>query len=204
MPSHRELSPSARGGSTSPHATPLMGRPLRLPIHGIRVLLLGSLASGAVAPSPVAALPPSSGLMTLVGTDRVLSSSGDPIWELRLEIPGQKLRRFDALVGRAASQQSDRQRLGSRSPLPPGPYQVTDIEPVQPGDDPQLGRFLWIGLEPLFPTGRRGLGIHHDPSAGRGRQSGTDGCIGLIHGNDLLVLSDLIQRHGTRDLVVLE
>lgn len=50
----------------------------------------------------------------------------------------------------------------------------------------------------------QGLGIHHDPSAGRGRQSGTDGCIGLIHGNDLLVLSDLIRRHGTRDLVVLD
>ena len=67
----------------------------------------------------------------------------------------------------------------------------------------------WAGFSGLawslcFPTGRRGLGIHHDPSAGRGRDSGTDGCIGLIHGNDLLVLSDLIQRHGTRDLLVLD
>jgi hypothetical protein len=46
------------------------------------------------------------------------------------------------------------------------------------------------------------LGIHHDPSAGRGRRSGTDGCIGLIHGNDLLVLGDLLQRSGTRELEV--
>jgi hypothetical protein len=61
---------------------------------------------------------------------------------------------------------------------------------------------VWIGLEPQFPSARRGLGIHHDPSAGRGRASGTDGCIGLIHGNDLLVLGDLLRRSGTRALEV--
>ncbi len=180
-----------------------MGRPLRPWIWGLAALL-GPWTAGQAAQRSIDAAPAPAGLMTLVGTNRVLSSSGDPIWELQLAIPGQKLRSFDALVGRASRQQANRQRLGSRSPLPPGPYRVTDIEPIQPGDDPQLGRFLWIGLVPRFPTGRRGLGIHHDPSAGRGRQSGTDGCIGLIHGNDLLVLSDLIRRHGTRDLVVLD
>jgi hypothetical protein len=86
--------------------------------------------------------------------------------------------------------------------LPLGRYSVTEITAVDPTDEAELGRFLWIGLEPDFPTARRGLGIHHDPSAGRGRGSGTDGCIGLIHGNDLLVLGDLLRRSGTTELLV--
>lgn len=158
-----------------------------------------SAGEGAVARSSPAA---ASGGMTLVSTKRRMPISGDPIWELELTLPGQKARRFPALVGRKDFQTADRHRLGSQAPLPPGPYEVNEIEPMRPGDDPQLGRFFWIGLEPLFPTDRRALGIHHDPSAGRGRNSGTNGCIGLINGNDVIVLADLLRRHGTRYLVV--
>ncbi len=140
--------------------------------------------------------------MTLVRTTRTLTLTGDPVWELQLLLPGQALRRYEAVVGRAGRQDGDRNALGSRAPLPPGQYRVTGIEPVEANDDPELGRFVWIGLEPQFPSLRKGLGIHHDPSAGRGKRSGTDGCIGLIHGNDLLVLGDLLTRSGTRDLEV--
>ena len=165
-------------------------------------------AAGPLHPFPgqVAVAPRSpatgTGVMTLMSTDRVMPVSGDPIWELELVIPGQKLRRFPAVVGRAGFQSADRHRLGSQAPLPPGAYEVSEIEPMRPEDPPQLGRFFWIGLEPLFPTGRRALGIHHDPSAGRGRDSGTNGCIGLINGNDVIVLADLLRRHGTRHLMV--
>ncbi|MCP9899840.1 L,D-transpeptidase [Cyanobium sp. Cruz CV13-4-11] len=140
--------------------------------------------------------------MVLVRTERQLPISGDPIWELRLLLPGEPPRAYEALVGRARRQEGDRDRLGSKAPLPLGRYSVTEITPVDPTDEAELGRFLWIGLEPDFPTARRGLGIHHDPSAGRGRGSGTDGCIGLIHGNDLLVLGDLLRRSGTTELLV--
>lgn len=140
--------------------------------------------------------------MTLVRTVRTLPRTDDPIWELQLALPGQPLRSYDAVVGKAGWRPEDRLRLGSRAPLPQGNYRVTLIEPIGEGEEPELGRFVWIGLEPRFETARKGLGIHHDPSAGRGRRSGTDGCIGLIYGNDLLVLGDLLQRSGTRELQV--
>ena len=76
--------------------------------------------------------------------------------------------------------------------LPPGRYTVSGILPVEPDDPPELGRLIWIGLEPQFPTERAGLGIHHDPSAGLGRESGTDGCIGVIRGDDLMTLAALL------------
>ncbi len=170
--------------------------------------LTGSLgAPSGVLGSPVAAptTAPSAagaGQLVLVRTDRMLPLTDDPIWELQLSLPGQPTRSYEALVGRVRRQNGDRGKLGSKAPLPMGHYTVSEIAPVQPTDDPELGRFLWIGLEPTFATARRGLGIHHDPSAGRGRLSGTDGCIGLIHGNDLLVLGDLLRSSGIRDLVV--
>ncbi len=161
----------------------------------------GALGSPAAAPSAIASAT-GAGQLVLVRTDRLLPITDDPIWELQLRLPGQPTRSYEALVGRVRRQSGDRSKLGSKAPLPMGHYTVSEIEPVQPSDDPELGRFLWIGLEPTFATARRGLGIHHDPSAGRGRLSGTDGCIGLIHGNDLLVLGDLLRSSGIRDLVV--
>ena len=140
--------------------------------------------------------------LVLVRTDRQLPVSGDPIWELRLSLPGDPPRAYEAVVGRARRQEADRDVMGSKAPLPRGRYAVTEITPVEPTDPEELGRFLWIGLQPEFPTARRGLGIHHDPSAGQGRSSGTNGCIGLIHGNDLLVLGALLRRSGIRELLV--
>lgn len=170
-------------------------------------LALLALAWGLAAPlgghvPSALAVGTGGGHMVLVRTDRQLPITGDPIWELQLLLPGQPPRAYEALVGRVRRQDGDRGRLGSKAPLPRGRYAVTEITPVAATDDAELGRFLWIGLEPDFPTARRGLGIHHDPSAGRGRRSGTDGCIGLIHGNDLLVLGDLLRRSGTTALLV--
>lgn len=172
--------------------------------NGLALLALAwILAAPAGGPGHRAlAVGTGSGQMVLVRTERQLPISGDPIWELQLLLPGQPPRAYEALVGRARRQDGDRDRLGSKAPLPRGRYAVTEITPVEPTDEAELGRFLWIGLEPDFPTARRGLGIHHDPSAGRGRSSGTDGCIGLIHGNDLLVLGDLLRRSGTTELLV--
>ena len=157
----------------------------------------------ALAPGAVAApAPPAAGQMVLVRTPRILPRTGDPVWELQLALPGQPLRSYEAVVGRADRQTGDRQRLGSKAPLPQGRYRVTEIEATGDADDPELGRFVWIGLEPEFHSARRGLGIHYDPSAGRGRRRGTDVCDGLLHGNDLLVLGDLLRRSGTRELIV--
>jgi hypothetical protein len=167
-------------------------------VGAIQNAVAASIGVAPVSPSDSAA----SGQLTLVRTDRLLPLSGDPVWELQLDLPGQPRRAYEALVGRAARQLADRDLLGSRAPLPQGRYLLSPSTPVQIGDSGELGRFFWIALEPQFPTARRGLGIHHDPSAGWGRQSGTDGCIGLIHGNDLLGLAALLERSGTRELLV--
>jgi hypothetical protein len=175
------------------------GTPALIALAGTPAL---SSPAGAQALAAAPAAPAATGELVLVRTTRTLPITGDPIWELQLDLPGEPQRAYEALVGRARHQQADRDRLGSGAPLPRGHYTVTEITPLDGSDGPELGRFLWIGLEPDFPTGRRGLGIHHDPSAGAGRRSGTDGCIGLIHGNDLLVLGDLLLRSGTRTLLV--
>ena len=167
----------------------------------------GLRAVGAVAPAgasfgvPVAA----PGRMTLLRTSRQLTGSGDPIWQLRLEIPGEQPRSFAALVGRAARQQGDRHSLGSQAPLPRGTYHVSEIVSLAelPDLNPELGKLFWIGLEPDFATNRRGLGIHLDPSAGKPQDSGTDGCIGLIHAQELVALGELLRRSGTTSLQVL-
>ncbi len=160
--------------------------------------LLSGGASAAIEPAPASA----AGRLILVRTERIIAATGDPVWQLRLTLPGQRPRSFEALVGRAGRQQADRNRLGSQAPLPLGHYTVTEITAVGPEDPPELGGPVWIGLQPQFPTARRALGIHQDPSAGLGADSGTDGCIGLIRGDDLLALAELLQRTGIRELVV--
>lgn len=140
--------------------------------------------------------------LVLERTGRRIASTGDPIWDLRLEIPGEPTRRFDAVSGRANRQNADRDRMGSWAPLPAGTYSVGPVEPLADGAYPELGP-VWISIEPTFTTGRRVLGIHQDPSAGRlNSQSGTLGCIGLVNRNDMLNLSALIERSGTERLVV--
>ena len=140
-------------------------------------------------------------VLVLEKTHRRLPSTGDPIWSLRLEIPGQPVRQFDAVSGRANRQSADRDRLGSRAPLPAGHYLLGPVEPLAAGAYPELGP-VWIGIEPTFPTGRRVLGIHQDPSAGLGANSGTLGCIGLIKRNDLLELARQVNKAKIRELVV--
>ena len=141
--------------------------------------------------------------LVLERTERRIASTGDPIWDLRLEISGEPTRRFDAVSGRANRQNADRDRMGSRAPLPAGTYSVGPVEPLADGAYPELGP-VWISIEPTFTTGRRVLGIHQDPSAGRlNSQSGTLGCIGLVHRKDMLDLSSLIEQSGTQRLVVM-
>ena len=139
--------------------------------------------------------------LVLNRTKRQIRSTGDPIWDLRLEIPGEPARHFDAVSGRAHRQDADRDQMGSKAPLPTGRYILGPVEPLAKGAYPELGP-VWIGIEPTFITGRRVLGIHQDPSVGLNGNSGTLGCIGLIHELDLLELSKLIQASDVRLLVV--
>lgn len=140
-------------------------------------------------------------VLVLNRTDRQLSRTGDPIWTLRLETPGKPPQRFDAVSGRAHRQDADRHRSGTRAPLPVGRYSLGPVEPLGPNDPAELGP-IWIGIEPLFPTGRGHLGIHLDPSANRNANSGTLGCVGLIRRQDMQSLATLVERRNVRTLVV--
>ena len=140
-------------------------------------------------------------VLTLERTERRLERTGDPVWDLRLEIPGEPVRHFEAVSGRADRQFANRHQMGSEAPLPQGLYRLGSIEPLGLGDPKELGP-IWIGIEPQFQTGRRVLGIHLDPSAGRNWNSGTSGCIGLIRAHDMRTLAELVKRSGTATLVV--
>jgi len=155
-------------------------------------------------PEPLEAEPEPASKLLLMRTDRRIASTGDPIWELLLEIPGEPQRRFEAVSGRANRQTADRDRMGSRAPLPSGTYSVGVVEPLAEGAYPELGP-VWISIEPNFITGRRVLGIHQDPSAGiNNTQSGTLGCIGLVRKADMLELARLIDSNGTTQLDVID
>ena len=140
-------------------------------------------------------------VLVLQRTERQLASTGDPIWDLRIEIPGQPVRHFDAVSGRANRQNADRDQMGSRAPLPAGHYTLGAVEPLAAGAYPELGP-VWISIEPTFTTGRRVLGIHQDPSAGLNGNSGTLGCIGLIRRSDVLELAQQVRQARIRELVV--
>ena len=166
-------------------------------------VLLSPLLSGPVLAEEVAALNSTASVLVLQRTNRALSRTGDPIWDLRLESPGKQPLHFDAVTGRAHRQSADRHRTGTRAPLPVGRYSLGPVEPLGPGDPAELGP-IWIGIEPQFTTGRGHLGIHLDPSANRDANSGTLGCVGLINRADMLTLAELIERRNVQTLLVNE
>jgi hypothetical protein len=159
------------------------------------------LASASTSPttSPLT----SDSVLVMYRTSRSLPRTGDPIWSLRLETPGQPVQHFDAVSGRAHRQNADRHPSGTRAPLPAGRNSLGPVEPLGPADPSELGP-IWIGIEPQFPTGRGYLGIHLDPSANRNANSGTLGCVGLIRWGDMQALAVLVQRRNVRTLVVSE
>ena len=140
-----------------------------------------------------AAVSAEASILVLERTTHRLSRTGDPIWNLRLDTPGEPPMNFEAVTGRAHRQNADRHIAGTRAPLPAGRYSLGPVEPLGPGDPRELGP-IWIGIEPLFPNGRGHLGIHLDPSANRNANSGILGCVGLINRSDMFQLADLVER----------
>lgn len=169
-------------------------------------LIIGLVALLAAAPAwtqELAATSTTTSQLVLSRTQQRLAFTGDPIWNLQLQTPGSDHRNFETVTGRAHRQQADRHRAGTRAPLPPGTYRLGPVETLGPDDPAELGP-IWIGLEPQFPTGRGHLGIHLDPSANRNANSGTLGCVGLIHRQGMEELASLVKTLKVRTLVVLE
>ena len=75
------------------------------------------LLLAALPLEPVAAV--SSGpVLVLERTSQRLPRTGDPVWDLRLQIPGEPVRHFAAVSGRADRQGANRHQMGSEAPLP--------------------------------------------------------------------------------------
>lgn len=163
-------------------------------------LLLAALPVQEPPAEPLAAVS-SEPVLVLERTSQRLPRTGDPVWDLRLQIPGEPDRHFDAVSGRADRQSANRDRMGSEAPLPMGRYRLGAIEALGRQDPKELGP-IWIGIEPEFSTGRRVLGIHLDPSAGLNWNSGTAGCIGLVRSSDMRLLAELVRRSGADTLLV--
>lgn len=162
-----------------------------------------------ISPSPLPIAPPppvpravTAPLITVFKTSDLLPGSRDPIWQVLVQLPDGKTHQFPALVGRANKQSANRHTSGNESPLPAGKYLITEVSPITPGLNPELGRAAWIGIEPTFRTGRSALGLHHDPSAGKGRESGTSGCVGLLRHSDTLLLAEFIRKYRIGNLLV--
>ena len=174
---------------------------MALPLLLAATALELGVATRTHTPTTIAPQPAAQPLLKLERTNRRLGRTGDPIWDLTLAIPGEPVRHFDAVSGRADRQRADRHRMGSEAPLPAGRYVLGAVEPLGRNDPRELGP-IWIGIEPQFETGRRVLGIHLDPSAGLNWNSGTGGCIGLVRSRDMFTLAELVRRSGTSTLVV--
>lgn len=162
---------------------------------------MGPLRLPAPPPLPLLQHPP---LLVVARTSQQLSTTADPLWEVRLVVDGQIAGTLPALIGRADRQSLDRHKAGTKAPLPVGRYEIIRSQiSGPPFTERELGKGYWIPIEPLFRTGRSYLGIHHDPSWGqRNGESGTSGCIGLQAAGDTYLLSDWIRKFDIKEIRV--
>ena len=101
---------------------------------------------------------------------------GNPIYRLEMYVGDRLVDSVSAVSGRAKTQLADRNKPGTESPLPNGKYWIAR-SPIPSNQHEVGGKFL--AIEPTFPTKRKDLGIHVDPSFNRDpKEDGTQGCIG--------------------------
>ena len=164
-------------------------------------LLLISLVAACQAGDEVArAMHPSR--LLLSRSTRQLPSTGDPIWTLQLDTPGEPSITFQAVTGRAHRQNADRHRAGTRAPLPPGRYRLGPVEPLGPNHPSELGP---SGLALSHSSQRAGdIWAFTSIPAPTAMPTAEPLAVGLIHHKDMVHLSQLIQGLNVRELVVLE
>lgn len=143
-----------------------------------------------------------------VGNKIAKNKYGNPIYPVYVCIRGTEIRSYQMVAGRSYTQQRNRDRSGTQSPLPNGKYRIgTALTPgllVEVGKVEGLGvRQPFLPISPLFNTGRSALGFHVDPSYNKDpKEDGTSGCIGLTTSADFKSLWADIKRYQIRDLQV--
>jgi hypothetical protein len=112
--------------------------------------------------------------------------------------------RFNAVSGRAFTQNRNRYQTQTHAPLPDGSYSVAAR--VEQGTIPEVGGTMI----PIFPKPgfssrmtRSALGIHWDPSFNQDRkEDGTSGCVGLTTKQDYRRVRDFVLAYHPRSLEV--
>lgn len=129
--------------------------------------------------------------MTLTPTQK-LNDLSNPLYHLTLYADGHCWI-YEAVSGRAKTQNRDRNKAGTQAPLPNGQYRVA--ESTVPGTDPEVGKHF-LPLQPLFQTGRSAMGIHYDPSfQKKNGEDGTEGCIALTKKQELEELLNKVHKY---------
>jgi hypothetical protein len=137
--------------------------------------------------------------LRVVKSDEV-NKFGNPIFILSMYANGEHKGDLKTVIGRAYSQNRDRNIPGNKSPLPNGKYTVDNRWYYS--DIPEAGEQFWP-IEPTFYTRRSAFGFHLDPSFEKDpKEDGTDGCIGLMNVKDRSTLFNFIQTTKPRYLEV--
>lgn len=149
-------------------------------------------------PSQVTSVPPCNSCLYVTKTTKV-NSQNNPILKIEVYSKGKYEREFEALSGRAYTQNLDRNVAGNKSPLPKGEYilgSVRSSELYETGG-------VFLPATSLFSTNRSALGIHVDPSWGLANgEDGTSGCIAVKSLNQFNILNNIIEQNDIVQLIV--
>ena len=141
----------------------------------------------------------SSSLRLIRDPDGRVNNFGNPIYVLELYVNGKRQAAFDAVSGTYKSQNRDRNIGANYAPLPDGDYGVSKT--FIRSNIPEIGG-TFISIFPSFPTNRRDLGIHLDPSFNKNGYDGTAGCIGLTTSEDRDEINKFVAKYHPRNLSV--
>ncbi len=143
-----------------------------------------------------------------LGNGTAKNKYGNPVYILHLCVRGREEKSYKIVTGRSFTQQKNRHKSGTHSPLPNGKYRISSG--LTQGMVVEVGRVNglsvsqpFLPISPMFSTGRSALGIHVDPSYNKDpKEDGTSGCIGLITTADFKDLWCDINQYQIRDLQV--
>lgn len=128
-----------------------------------------------------------------------VNEQNNPILNVSIYKDGKEIKEYQALSGRAWTQNLDRNISGNHSPSPKGKYSI-GVETV--GTIPETGG-VFLPYYPNFNTERSALGVHWDPSWGLDNgEDGTSGCIAFKTLEEFKQFAFIIKNDNIKELVI--
>lgn len=127
------------------------------------------------------------------------NEQNNPILAVEVYVDEELVRRYNALNGRAHTQDLDRNVAGIEAPSPNGVY---TIMPETVGYHDETGG-VFRPYEPTFQTQRSLLGFHIDPSWGLDNgEDGTIGCTAFKTLDEYREFNNLLDQHNITKLII--